>query len=244
LYLVTAIAATVLGLVQAHMINAGSSPVFAEFERVADTLLGVSIAWAFSYVLPTWERHQISGLVARALAGQARYAQLSLRLGQVQRMENAPELEWRLARRECYDSLSALVSATQRALSEPRAVQPPLEALGRILARSYQLLAQLTSIKTMLLIRRERLQLAQIAQPLLQTSRAIEACLTRAGHAPSETPFVPRSEAAQLTELEQLSDPFESDLTPWMLRRLNLLAEVAQRLAADAGSFASASPQG
>ena len=234
-YLVTAVAATVLGLVQAHMVNAGASPVFAELERVADTLLGVSIAWAFSYVLPSWERHQITALVARALAAQARYAQLSLTLGQVQRMENAPELAWRLARRESYDSLSALVNATQRALVEPRAEQPPLEALGRILARSYQLLAQLTSVKTMLMLRRERLQLERIAQPLLQTARTLDevlrpsAILTR--QAPGARDLV--------NELEQLSDPFESDLTPWMLRRLGLLTGIAQQLQQDASAFGS-----
>ena len=238
LYLVTAIAATVLGLVQAHMVNAGASPVFAELERVADTLLGVSIAWGFSYVLPSWERHQIAGLVARALAAQARYAQLSLSLGQVQRIDNAPELAWRLARRDCYDSLSALVNATQRALSEPRAVQPPLEALGRILARSYQLLGQLTSVKTMLLMRRERLQLERIAQPLLLTAQAMaDALQPGAAVATASDSGV----AALLpNELTQLSDPFESDLTPWMLRRLGLLSDIAKQLAVDARAFAPA----
>jgi hypothetical protein len=235
-YLVTAIAATVLGLVQAHMISAGASPVFAELERVADTLLGVSIAWAFSYVLPSWERHQIAGLVARALAAQARYTQLSITLGQLQRIENAPELEWRLARRECYDSLSALVNATQRALVEPRAEQPPLEALGRILARSYQLLAQLTSAKTMLMMRRERLQLDQLVEPLLQTSQTMDAALR-----PTEKQDPPpRVKAIGPTDLASLSDPFECDLTPWMLRRLGLLTDIAKQLSADASLFTTA----
>jgi uncharacterized membrane protein YccC len=238
-YLVTAIAATVLGLVQAHLVNAGAGagPVFAELERVADTLLGVSIAWAFSYVLPSWERHQIAALVARALAGQARYAQLSLRLGQVERMEKAPELEWRLARRECYDSLSALVNATQRALSEPRAVQPPLEPLGRILARSYQLLAQLTSVKTMLMLRRERLQLARIAQPLQQTAQALELALHQRSVAAVVQPGLSPDILA-----EPLQDPFSSDLTPWMLRRLGLIDGIAGQLATDASVFAVPQP--
>ena len=248
-YLVTAIAATVLGLVQAHMVNAGASPVFAELERVADTLLGVSIAWAFSYVLPSWERHQIAALVARARAAQARYAQLSLRLGQVERMDHAPELAWRLARREGYDSLSALVQATQRALVEPRAVQPPLEALGRILGRSYQLLAQLTSIKTMLTVRRARLQLDEVTPALAQTAQAIDATLHAPSAAPPPTPAnTVATQAAQdaaalsLAGLEEaLSDPFASDLTPWLLRRLHLLDAIAQQLAADVDAFAQAS---
>ncbi|HMA07474.1 MAG TPA: FUSC family protein, partial [Ramlibacter sp.] len=73
-YLVTAIAATVLGLVQAHLLNAGTSPAFDVAERMADTLIGVAIAWIFSYVLPSWERSQLPGLVARTLSAQARHA--------------------------------------------------------------------------------------------------------------------------------------------------------------------------
>jgi hypothetical protein len=80
----------------------------------------------------------------------------------VQVADNEAELGWRLARREAYDSLSALVQATQRALSEPRAVRPRLEALERLLAHSYQLLAQLTAVKSMLLVRRGRLDAQMI----------------------------------------------------------------------------------
>ena len=47
-YLVTAVAATVLALLQAHLLNAAVSPVFEVAERLADTLIGVAIAWAFS----------------------------------------------------------------------------------------------------------------------------------------------------------------------------------------------------
>jgi uncharacterized membrane protein YccC len=232
LYLVTAVAATLLGLVQAHLVNAGVSPAFEVLERVADTLLGVSIAWAFSYVLPSWERKQIATLVARSLSAQARYARISLTLGQMQSMERAPELEWRLARRDCFEVLSALVQATQRALAEPRAVQPPLEPLGRILARSYQLLAQLTSIKTMLLLRRERLQLAHVEQPLLLAAQGIDAALL--GQAPATAAPV---EAATPPDTELLPDPFENDLTPWLLRRLGLATVLAAQLRDEAHGF-------
>ncbi|REM68118.1 FUSC family protein, partial [Mycobacterium tuberculosis] len=126
---ITAVAATVLGLVQAHMLNVGVAPIFALFERIADTLIGAALAWGFCYVLPSWERTQIPALVSRVLTAQARHARLALGLGQLKAIDSSPELEWRLARREAYDSLSALVQATQRSLSEPRAVQPPLEPL-------------------------------------------------------------------------------------------------------------------
>ena len=232
-YLVTAIAATVLGLVQAHLVNVGASPAFAVLERIADTLLGVSVAWAFSYVLPSWERHQIASLVKRSLAAQARYAKLSLTMGQVEPMEGAPELAWRLARRESFDLLSALVQATQRALVEPRAVQPPLDVLGRVLARSYQFIGQLTSIKMMLTVRRSRLELDRIAPALLLAAQTIDAALQGGAALPAE-----RHAADQTGDIDMfLGDPFEGDLTPWLLRRLYLLREISVQLAADTHVF-------
>jgi uncharacterized membrane protein YccC len=232
-YLVTAVAATILALLQAHLLNAGASPAFEAVERIADTLIGVAIAWAFSYVLPSWERRQIPALVARTLAAQARHARVALGLGQLDAVTNEAELHWRLARREVYDSLSALVQATQRSLAEPRAVRPPLEALERLIAHSYQLLAQLTAVKTMLLLRRGRLDAAQIRAPLLEAAQRIEARLSDHGDA-SSTPPHAASDADESVGVATLSDPFERDLTPWLLRRLHLAGGLALRVSAEA----------
>lgn len=238
-YLVTAVAATVLALLQAHLLNASINPTFEVAERIADTLIGVAIAWAFSYVLPSWERTQLPALVTRVLRAQGRHAQQALALGQLQAVDNTAELGWRLARREAYDSLSALVQAAQRALSEPRAVRPPLQHLERMLAHSYQLLAHLTAVKTMLLQRRGRLKVEQLQAPLQQAAAAIEATLSGSGVAPgaqaeadAET-LDPHGPAA-------LPDPLEEDLSPWLLRRLRLAQDIAQRLCADAAEVAQA----
>ena len=228
-YLVTAVAATVLALLQAHLLNPASSPVFEVAERVADTLIGVAIAWVFSYVLPSWERTQIGALVARTLAAQNKHAQLALGLGQLQAVETQAELGWRLARREAYDALSALVLAVQRSLSEPRAVRPPVEPLERMLGHSYQLLAQLTAIKTMLLQRRDRLDVAQLQQPLQEAARELAAAL--AGPA---RPAVPRQPHEEAQPMLALPDPNENDLNPWLLRRLHLAVQIARDLAVEA----------
>ncbi|NMM82042.1 FUSC family protein [Acidovorax sp. SRB_14] len=226
-YLVTAVAATTLGLLQAHMLNNGGSTAFALLERVADTLIGTGIAWAFSYVLPSWERTQLPALVARTLAAQAQHARVSLGLGQLQAVDNAPELAWRLARREAYDSLSALVQATQRSLAEPRAVRPPLAALEHLQARGYQLLAQLTAVKTLLLLRRGLLQAEQVQAPLEQAAERIGTLLL--GKAPADAP-----EAGASPGPEPLPSPYESDLSAWLLRRLRLATELAALMRADA----------
>jgi uncharacterized membrane protein YccC len=231
-YLVTAVAASVMALIQAHLLNAGVSPVFEAAERMADTLIGVALAWAFSYVLPSWERSQLAALVARTLAAQAAHARVALALGQLQAVDNESELGWRLARREAYDSLSALVQVAQRALSEPRAVRPPLGALERLLAHGYQLLAQLTAVKSMLLLRRGRLDAQVIAQPLDDAARAIDAALSGTS--------TPHADAA-LDDDDAASGPIDvvpelspGDLSAWLLRRLRLSRAIAQRLRDDA----------
>jgi uncharacterized membrane protein YccC len=233
-YLVTAVSATVLALVQAHQLAPEISPVFEVVERVFDTLIGVSIAWIFSYVLPSWERTQVGALVARTLAAQEKHAQLALALAQPQAGDNHPELAWRLARREAYDSLSALVQAVQRSLSEPRAVRPPLEELERFLGHGYQLLAQLTAIKTMLLQRRDRLDFARLRPPLEQAKQAIAGALRQgAPQAP------PGPVHAELPPMLAVADVPERDLTPWLQRRLQLAVDIARELQADAARAAA-----
>ncbi|MGB4361819.1 MAG: FUSC family protein, partial [Rhodoferax sp.] len=131
--------------------------------------------------------------------------------------------------REAFDSLSALVQATQRSLSEPRAVRPPLEPLGRLLALSYQLLAQLTTVKTMLLQQRGRLNPHEIELPLQQTAQAIETAMGTA-----TLPTQSATPAGTTLEWSVLGDPFDGDLSPWLLRRLQLADHIALQLRVNA----------
>lgn len=228
-YIITAVSATVLSLVLAHLISAADADMFNVVERIADTLIGVGIAWAFSYVLPSWERSQIPSLVNRALQAQARHAQIALSLGQFTAVDDEPELEWRLARKEAYDSLSALVLATRRSLVEPRAVRPALESLELLLSHGYQLLAQLTTVKTMLLMRRDEDQ--SDIQPALGFAAAEISRSLRNEDAEEESPPFVRVEWGNQ---EEFSDPFVYDLRPWILRRLSLAQELAESMRQDA----------
>lgn len=230
-YLVTAVAATVLSLLQAHMLGGGAGPVFDVAERMADTVLGVAIAWLFAYVLPSWERGQLPALVRRTLDAQGRHAREALGLAQLDAADDEPELAWRLARREAYDSLSALVQATQRALVEPRAVRPPLVALERLLAHSYLLLAQLTAAKTVLL-RRERLDPGRL-RPSLQAS--VESLVGMLSAPAAAGPPDPAGSEAQ-PELPPVPRGGHDDLTPWVLRRLALAERAAHEVQRDAGA--------
>jgi uncharacterized membrane protein YccC len=239
-YLFSAVAATVVGLVQAHMLaGGGDNAAFSLVERIVDTLLGTGIAWAFCFVLPSWERVLIPGLVNRILKAQAHHARLALGLGPLRSIETSPELEWRLARREAYDSLSALVQATGRALVEPKLVRPPIEQLEYLQAHCYQLLGQLSAVKTMLVMRHDRLDPKQIEEPLQRAAATLDIVLT--SNQPNEnddllggTPiFVSGGPVS-------LPDPFSADIAPWLLRRLDISMRLATQLRVDANRVLSA----
>jgi uncharacterized membrane protein YccC len=225
---VAAVASAVLGLLQTHLLHAGGSPIFDAGERLADTVIGALLAWAFSYVLPSWERNQLPGLVRRAVAAQALHARLALSLGEA----GAADLEWRLARREAYDSLSALVQASARALAEPPSVRPPFEPLEALQVRSYQFLAQLTAIKSLLLLRRSQLDLEQANPALREAAQRIALVLAEGGAA---APVVlPQAPADLSPDSLQALDATPGDLTPWLLRRLQLASRLADDLRRDA----------
>jgi hypothetical protein len=46
-----------------------------------------------------------------------------------------------------------------------------------------------------------------------------------------------RPESVAVHEVEALQDPFDSDLTPWMLRRLGLLPLIARQLQQEAAGL-------
>jgi uncharacterized membrane protein YccC len=227
-YLFTTIAATLSGLLQAHLLMGGTlAPEFAVLERLADTVLGAAIAWLFSYVLPAWERGQIPALVRRSVQAQQQHARLALALLDP---AQTSDVRWRLARREVYDSLSALTQATQRTLAEPRQVRPPLQPLEALQARSYQLLAQLTAIKSMLLLRRAQLNLDMALPALQQASQDIDAALTGSTDAPVQPPIGDTPGSAG-QPFQPRPDPLLAhDLTPWLMRRLALATAMAREL--------------
>ncbi len=236
-YATTALAGSVMGLLLAHLLYSGDQPALDFIERVGDTLLGTGIAWAFSYVLPSWERHQVADTVRRVARAMGRHARFSLALATLAEVTGQPELAWRLARREAYDALSALVLASSRALVEPRAVRPPIAALEQLQGHGYQLLGQLSAIQSILLLRRHRLQLDAVQPALDSAARVIEEALdmTRPWQ-PPETPSHPADDTPLLRSAvpEVLPDPFESDSSAWLLRRLALACRLAGAVRADA----------
>ncbi|HEX7383789.1 MAG TPA: FUSC family protein [Burkholderiaceae bacterium] len=177
-YLLTATAASVMALLQSHLVDPAGG--FAVAERLADTFLGAALAWGFSYVLPSWERRTLPDAVARALQALAQYAQHTLTA--------APEsaVAQRLARRRAYDALGAITAAVQRSGVEPARVRVPLAEVLALLDQSHRLMAHLSMIRLQL-ARRIGPRSAAQDQVLREGGRALVAALT-AGAAPLGVP--------------------------------------------------------
>ena len=145
----------------------------------------------------------------------------------------------RATRRDAYNSLSELTLATQRSLAEPQQVRPALEPLEALQARSYQLLAQLTAVKSMVLLRRAQLDMAVAATALTQAAECIALELrdvSTNSEKTGPTSAVPQASfpitpAVAGQPFQPKPDPLmAADLTPWLLRRLTLACAMARAL--------------
>ena len=120
---------------------------------------------------------------------------------------------------------------------------PPLAPLEYLQAHSYQLLAQLSAVKSMLVLRRDRLTPADIEGPLARTAERIEKSLAvplddAAPPAGDAVPPVMPSAGGPVA----LPDPFESDVSPWLLRRLDFATRIALQLREDATRALQSTP--
>ena len=213
-YWVTACAASVMALLQVHMMLPNEG--FAIPERVADTVLGAALAWAFSFVLPSWERRRLPDAITRALKELADYATHALRL------EPGDQVAQRLSRRRAYDALAQLAGALQRSSAEPRAVQLPLKDVAALIDQGQHLMAHLSRVRMTLGNRRAELDRAAIAA-LGETQAALSNCLTLNATGPSA--------AADWEDQMRLpSAPPAEDIGPWLIRRLALVAHDGQRI--------------
>lgn len=208
-YWLTAGAATVMALLQAHAVAPAGG--FAIGERVADTVLGAALAWAFSYVLPSWERRALPRTIGAALKALRDYA------GPVLAGQAVDAVEQRLARRRAYDALGALATALQRSSAEPAAVQLPARDVAALLDHGQRLMAHLSMV---------RLTLARRSADL--TGPVASAALAQAGAALARSLSLQPAEAPAADAPSSLPQaPPADDIVPWLERRLQLLAQDA-----------------
>lgn len=213
-YWLAATAATMMALLQVHLVDPGVGLPVAE--RTADTLLGALLAWGFSYVLPSWERRRLPQACARAREALLRYGLQTLQAG-----SRASVIAQRLARRRAYDALNELGALLQRSSAEPRNVRVPDVELAQMLDHAQRYMAHLSVVRLTLTRRAADLTPEFVASSVTTTCAALQARLDAA--APPRADHDEPSDAADSLPLESPN----ADLRPWMQRRLQLLVHEA-----------------
>lgn len=228
-YWLTATAATVMALLQQHLVHPAGG--YAIPERVADTLLGALLAWGFSYVLPWWERRSLPDAIELALRELHDYALHALRIQPSQPVAQG------LSRRRAYDALAALAAAMQRSTAEPRAVRLPLHDVAAFIDHGQRLMAHLSLVRITLNFRHAALD-DTAAQALAQTAAALTGCLSLT----NQNGWAAAADEADAL-LQLPAQPPAQDILPWLLRRLALLVHDAQHIRAAAmAALAAARP--
>ena len=235
-YLVTASAASVMALMQAHM-AAPDAENFGVVERIADTVIGAALAWGFSYLWPWWERRGIAKLNDRVLKSLRTLTSEVMRLPD----PGKPDLKLRLARREVYEAVGAIASAAQRTGAEPQSVQVPMYALAEMLTRCHVLMAQLVAVRLLLARRGAQLDAAAAAKVLGDACAALNHALDNPGVGTSPQRGAPGAAGAPVVvagtvpseDVDHTAVPAalpDSAVLPWLRRRLQLATRAARRV--------------
>lgn len=228
-YLFSAIAATLMALLQAHLAHPGGG--YGVAERLGDTLLGAALAWGFSYMLPWWERRSIGDLVPRVLQGLNALAVEALRWPE----SDASDLKLRLARRSVYEAIGGIAAAAQRTEVEPRRVRVPLYALAGLLTRCHVLLAHLAAVRNLLIRRSADLDPLDARPALEATARELSRLLAADATASTDGPG-PEHPGSGVQELPAPTDSPQ----PWLQRRLQITAQAAAGVAEAARALRAA----
>jgi uncharacterized membrane protein YccC len=147
-YRITAVGASISSLLLLHFVAPLVHPQF--FERIVDTLIGAGLSWAFSFLLPSWEREDLPRTVRGLLDADAGFADAALRRAHVNQA-------YRLARKKAVDAVAQLSGAIQRLADEPNANRRALAALGELLGANYLLASDLSSMPVLVKLRAREL---------------------------------------------------------------------------------------
>jgi hypothetical protein len=160
----------------------------------------------------------------RTLQALADYAGHALTFG------GQPTLAQRLARRAVYDALSTLAAAVQRSTVEPRHVQLPIHELSRLLDHAQQLMAHLSSLRSLLTRRAAELDQPETHAALAEALQAMRASLLQGDVSPPSPAVAGEPAMALLPEQPPAHNPL-----PWLLRRLGAAVTDARQVGRAAG---------
>ena len=179
-YRVTSVAATVMALLGLHLIDPVEAPPVAA--RLVDTLVGAGVAFLFNFLLPQWESQTAPGVAKGFLRALHRYADRALRW-------DAPEQDYRLARKNLMEAFSALGESAGRMRADPAARRDLWPGYSKLIAAAYVAAAQIVTVRLLIRNRRDDLDPLASQQLLDQTRLAATAALDLA--LPTPAPCAP-----------------------------------------------------
>ena len=137
-YRIAATGASIMALVSLHLAQPWlPAPVLA---RLADTLIGAAIAHLFSYVWPYWEFAEAPQIASRLETRLRAFADVALK-------PDAPEQDYRLARKAMIEALAALSDSAGRMSVEPVATRKGLDEMAALLMATHGLVTQLSAVR-------------------------------------------------------------------------------------------------
>jgi uncharacterized membrane protein YccC len=214
-YTLTAAAATLMALLQTRFFMPVTPHVLAE--RLLDTVIGAGFAWVFSFVLPSWSRRALPGLLTRTMTALRAYADSALewRADAVDRQQ--------LNREQAYDALELLISTVRLGSVEPHRVRPPIRLFLGFIDHAQGLMAHLSSLRLILIRRSTQLEGEPTMDALSEARRRIGARLALDDRAPMSQPHV------QPIQIEPPSVPADRAAFPWLVRRITISVHAAER---------------
>jgi uncharacterized membrane protein YccC len=174
-YRYTAIAASMQILLQINLLIPSSGHVIGE--RLIDTIIGATIATAFSFVLPSWEYRALPQLVRRVLLSNQRYLEAASDMLQG---KTPDDFIYRVCRKRFLDSIAALVSTLVRMLDEPASKHRATEELNQFVVQNYLVMAHVAAVRLLLRRHQEGLPRAAVNVLLQQATRQVCGSLTHA----------------------------------------------------------------
>lgn len=216
-YRVTAISASVTSLLLLHFADPLLHQQF--LERIVDTLIGAALSWAFSYLLPNWERNDLPRLVAGLIAADTAFADVALR-------PEHPRQPYRLARKKVMDAVAQLSGAIRRLADEPNSNRRLLASLNELLAANYLLASDLSTMPVLMQVRAGDLDAAAAEQALRAAREAVLSLLKPGAAGGAERPLPPEQ------SWSELSGSFAMTVLTKRLAHIEQAARKVARLAA------------
>jgi uncharacterized membrane protein YccC len=217
-YSVTAAAAAVMALLQAHL--AVPDGGFSTVERFADTVAGALIGAAATYVLPTWERRNLPATLRQAVEALRAYAAQAMALP-----AGAANLP-RFTRQRAYDALRALGALRLRSLAEPDDVRVPVPQLTSLLSAAYGVMSGLSNLRLALALHARDHDSPAFARAVADAAREVDALLAASSLQPRPARLPDPADAPALAAV------------PHLLPRVCRTLEDASRVAAHAAQIA------